>query len=216
MIEGTIPQDYSDKQMKILQAAEKLFAGKGFAGTSVRDVASEAGVNVAMISYYFGSKEKLLESLFAHRIKDTAMMMEALLKDSNMTPFQKLEQLIDNYVNKIMSNQCFYRVMMREQLMQDLNHVSELIHTTKIRNMEIVKKLIQEGQRKNIFNKNIDVPMMMTLIVGTIQQAISTQNTYRIMNKMEDLPEDKFAEHLKKKLKHYLKFVLKAALTYEE
>ena len=48
---------------KIFLAAEKLFAEKGFAATSTRDIAKNAGVNVSMISYYFGSKEKLFEEI---------------------------------------------------------------------------------------------------------------------------------------------------------
>ena len=58
----------NDKQIQIIETAEKLFADKGFSGTSVRDIADEADVNLAMISYYFGSKEKLLEALFTHRM----------------------------------------------------------------------------------------------------------------------------------------------------
>lgn len=54
---------------KILYSAEKLFADKGFAATSTRDIAKSAGVNVSMISYYFGSKEKLFEEIFKVRMK---------------------------------------------------------------------------------------------------------------------------------------------------
>ncbi|HNO01068.1 MAG TPA: TetR family transcriptional regulator, partial [Chitinophagaceae bacterium] len=43
-----------------MKKAEKLFAEKGYNGTSVRDIAEKAGINLAMVSYYFGSKEKLL------------------------------------------------------------------------------------------------------------------------------------------------------------
>ena len=55
--------DFNDKQLKIMEAAEELFAEKGFSGTSVRDIADAADVNVAMISYYFGSKEKMVNKL---------------------------------------------------------------------------------------------------------------------------------------------------------
>jgi len=55
-------EGYSEKQLGILLVAERLFADKGFHGTSVRDIAQEADVNIAMISYYFGSKDKLLEA----------------------------------------------------------------------------------------------------------------------------------------------------------
>ena len=57
----------SDKREHILIEAEKLFGERGFDGTSVRDIAQSAGVNLAMISYYFGSKEKLLEALVVFR-----------------------------------------------------------------------------------------------------------------------------------------------------
>ena len=53
----------NDKQLQILLVAEKLFAEKGFDGTSIRNIAKEAGINIAMVSYYFGSKEKMLEAL---------------------------------------------------------------------------------------------------------------------------------------------------------
>jgi len=45
--------EFSEKQLEILHVAEKLFATSGFDGTSVRDIAHEAQVNVAMINYYF-------------------------------------------------------------------------------------------------------------------------------------------------------------------
>ena len=60
--------EYNAKQMQIINVAEKLFAEKGFAATSVRDIANEADVNVSMISYYFGSKEKLAEALFVYSL----------------------------------------------------------------------------------------------------------------------------------------------------
>ncbi|MBF2093022.1 helix-turn-helix transcriptional regulator, partial [Flavobacterium psychrophilum] len=59
--------DFNDKQIEIILVAEKLFAEKGFDGTSIRDIAKTAGINIAMISYYFGSKEKLLESVVIFR-----------------------------------------------------------------------------------------------------------------------------------------------------
>ena len=46
---------FTEKQIKILDVAEELIAKKGFDGTSVRDICTKANINVAMISYYFGS-----------------------------------------------------------------------------------------------------------------------------------------------------------------
>jgi AcrR family transcriptional regulator len=52
---------------KILDAAEKLFVYNGFSGTSLRAIIKEAGVNTAAVHYHFGSKEGLIEAVFARR-----------------------------------------------------------------------------------------------------------------------------------------------------
>ena len=80
--------EFNEKQVEILQVAEQLFAEVGFDGTSIRDIAQKANINIAMISYYFGSKEKLLESLVLHRISAMSLQLENLLQE-NLSPIQK-------------------------------------------------------------------------------------------------------------------------------
>jgi AcrR family transcriptional regulator len=53
---------------RILDAAERLFAERGYDGTSLRAITGEAGVNLAAVNYHFSSKETLLRSLFARRL----------------------------------------------------------------------------------------------------------------------------------------------------
>lgn len=56
-----------DLRQSILDAAEALFSRHGFYGVTVRQVASEAGVDTALIHYYFGAKRELFDSVFARR-----------------------------------------------------------------------------------------------------------------------------------------------------
>jgi AcrR family transcriptional regulator len=56
-------QSEHDAKRRILIAAKKLFARQGFDGTTVRQICEEAGANVALVSYYFGGKEKVLEEV---------------------------------------------------------------------------------------------------------------------------------------------------------
>ena len=58
-----------DTKELILNSAEKLFADKGFDGTSLRSITAGAGVNLAAIHYYFGSKEALLQAVLARRLE---------------------------------------------------------------------------------------------------------------------------------------------------
>lgn len=53
---------------RLLDTAEQLFATKGIANTSTRDITGQAGVNLASVNYHFGSKEALVEEIIARRI----------------------------------------------------------------------------------------------------------------------------------------------------
>jgi AcrR family transcriptional regulator len=207
--------EYSEKQMQIMEAAEELFAEKGFDGTSVRDIAEEAGVNLAMISYYFGSKDKLMESLFKYRGESIKLQLESMIENKELSSLQKVYALIDNYIDRIMKQQCFHKILSRIQMVELKGITTQLIHELKRTNQELVKKLIQEGQRRGEFKKNIDVPLMMAILVGTTSHLVTTQHYYRKLNNLESLSDEEFEKLIKKKLSHHLKLVFKAILTYE-
>lgn len=198
-----------------MEAAEVLFAEKGFNGTSVRDIAEKAGVNLAMISYYFGSKDKLFESLFTYRADGTKVKIETIIGRDDLSAMEKIYLLIDGYIEKIMGQQCFHRVLAREQV---LNNVvtSKLILDMKKRNQELIKKIIHDGQRKGEFRKHIDIPMMMITMIGTANNLVTQKHYYKELNNLNDLSDEEFEKQIRKKLSNHLKMVFKAILTYEE
>lgn len=86
----------------------------------------------------------------------------------------------------------------------------------KRRNQELVKQIIKEGQKKGVFKKNIDIPMMMATMLGTANQVMTTLPFYKEVNNLADMPEEEFQKLIKKKLTLHLKSIFKAILTYEE
>jgi len=208
--------EYSDKQIQIMEAAEKLFADKGFSGTSVRDIAETADINLAMVSYYFGSKEKLFEAMFAHRSEFFKLQLETMVQNKELEPMEKMYRLIDQYILKLTNQQCFHRIMVREQMMNNNGFIASQIHTLKTRNQALIKQLIQEGQDKGVFKKDIDVPLMMMTMVGTVSQLVTTRHFYKEMNGLQALSEEEFDQHIKTKLSEHLKKIFKAILSNEE
>ena len=207
---------YSDKQLQILETAERLFARKGFDGTSVRDIADEAGVNVAMISYYFRSKEKLMEALFEQRMGHIKMRVESLLVDDTHTPIEKMEILIDEHIERVMHRQQFHRIMFCEQILNKNPFIIKMVNDLKIRNMTIIHKLIQDGQKKGAFRKKVDVVMMLTTMYGTVSHSMVSLDYYREFNNLQDMPEEEYQAMFKKKLSNHIKALFKAILMYEE
>lgn len=77
----------SDTRARILDAAERLFMAHGYDGTSMRQITSEAGVNLAAVNYHFGSKEALIQEVFRRRLN--------WLNEERMRALDELEATAD-------------------------------------------------------------------------------------------------------------------------
>jgi AcrR family transcriptional regulator len=205
----------SIKQVQLLDTAELLFSRKGFDGTSVRDIAEAAGINTAMISYYFGSKEKLMEQIFERKSLDLLENVEKLLKDADLDPFQKMYSLVDIYVNNIMERKNFHRILLAEQIINQNPSIVQLMEKMKTRNSESVNELIRLGQKKGLFRKNIDIPMMTNTLVGTVSYMLINLEFYRKYHHMESMKEEEFERTVRKKLSVHLRTIYKAILSHE-
>jgi AcrR family transcriptional regulator len=208
--------NFNDKQLQIIETAEKLFAAKGFDGTSVRDIADAADINVAMISYYFGSKEKLMEAIFEIKIGKVQMRVEELLKDTTMTPIEKVNILVDEHIEKVIKSQQFYRIMICEQVSNKSPAIMQKVKTLKVRNAELIAELIKEGQKKGDFKKKVDVVLMLNTMIGTVWQTIITKDHYQEFTNNQALSDEEYEKLLKKKLMLHIKTLFKVILTNEE
>ena len=188
---------------------------KGFEGTSVRDIADEAGVNIAMISYYFGSKEKLMQALFEKKIGDIKMRVESLIKDDSLTSIQKVEMLIEEHVERVMRDKQFHRIMVCEQIINKNPVIINLLKDIKFRNASIIGELIKDGQKKGEFKKKVDVVMLLSIMFGTVTQLMINQDFYRDFNKLGDLTDEEFEKVLKQKASTYIKKIFKSLLVNE-
>lgn len=207
--------EYSEKQWQIMDSAEQLFADQGFNGTSVRDIAEKANVNLAMISYYFGSKEKLLEAIFDYRGEKAKLSLEDIIQKPGYTSLEKVYMLIDHYISKILNQQCFHRILAREQVLNNTDTITGLILNMKKRNLEIIQRLIQEGQRNGEFKQDIDVNLMVSTMVGTANNVFTSKYYYKELSGLGHLSDDEFMELIKQKLSRHLKSLFKIMLTDE-
>lgn len=199
------------KRESILEAAEELFAENGFDATSVRELASKAGVNLAMINYYFGSKEKLLEGLVEYRASFMRERLEDLQKE-NLHPTEKIDKLIEIYAEKIMSNHRFHRILHRQISLQKRTELNTAILPIIFKNMEAVRSIINDGIEKKVF-RQVDVELLIISIVGTISQVIlSTAFCTGFMLGKDVQPGEFYNDDLKKRVQNHLKEMAKRYL----
>jgi AcrR family transcriptional regulator len=199
-----------DKRAHILSVAEELFAENGFDGTSVRDIAQLANVNLAMISYYFGSKEKLLEALIEDRAGYTLGILEELNKNQTLTPWEKIDRQVDFYVEKIIGNFRFHCIM-SQQYKSTQPEIKELLINIKLRNLEQIKQVIADGQKKKVFRK-VDVELTMASVFGTLTHITNSKALYCRLMKIDDTDDASYRKKIAPRLKTHLKQMMRAHL----
>jgi AcrR family transcriptional regulator len=203
---------FNDKQIQILEVAETLFAEKGFDGTSIRNIAKEAKINIAMVSYYFGSKERLLESLIVYRTSDLKNQLDYLLLE-DIEPIDKINKLIELYINRINTNRGIYRIIHFEftskKRDQNLHAFSEL----KKGNLKSLEAIIEEGQKKGVFRKDIIIPLITPTILGTFFHFHMNKPFFE--NLLNLKTEDLYNNYVKTNLTKHIQQTIKALLIYE-
>jgi AcrR family transcriptional regulator len=196
------------KKEQILEVAETLFAEHGYEGTSVRKLAKKARINVAMISYYFGSKEKLFQALVEYRARGTHEKLRSLNKNE-FDPMTKIEMLVDLYVDKIYDNHSFHKILQREIALQQRSQMHEAIAEIMLRNVHEMRKMIEEGQRKKIFRKKIDIECTIASMIGTISQVTKSSMLACKMINLNPDTNSIFDEKNKTRVKKHLRDLLK-------
>jgi AcrR family transcriptional regulator len=207
-----VKTDFNEKQIQILLIAETLFADNGFDGTSIRTIAKEAEINVAMVSYYFGSKEKLLEALIVYRTSDLKIQMENLSVE-DLDPIEKIDKLIELYINRIRCNKGIYRILHFEFSSENNEDRMKALNEVRDRNLKSLETIIHEGQEKGIFRKDVIIPLIPPTIMGTFFH-FNMNKVYfkKLLNLATD---EQFDNYIQTTFKAHIQQTIKALLIYE-
>lgn len=175
-----------DKRDHIMDEAIALFAEKGFEGSTIRDLAQKAQVNIAMINYYFGSKEKLFEAIVEKRATHMRGFLEPILADKQLTEIEKMDLIIEGYVTRFLAQPLFHKVLQQELLVTQREYMHEQITALFIKNTKDIVSVIEKGIKNKAFKK-VDPELTFASILGTINQIMMSRV---ICNKLMNKPSD--------------------------
>jgi len=138
-------------EQMILLAAKKVFVRKGYTGSTMQEIANEAGINKSLLHYYFRSKEKLFNAVFHEAFKNFIPRVGEIMT-SEPPFFDKIEAFVGIYINLLMEN-----TYLPGFILQEINrNPDKLIH---------------------FFQK---IGVQMQLIVQLIEEEINSGNIYFI------------------------------------
>jgi AcrR family transcriptional regulator len=142
-----------DRREQILQAAQKLFADKGFRETNLNDVGVQLGFRRQAVYHYFQSKEDILYELIDRAGQAIATSAQPTL-DADMPPAEKLAEVVRNHVRQLLTNIDVFRIQFSE-LFKLSGERADGLRRDMAAYIHSIAKVIKAGQKDGSF---IDIP----------------------------------------------------------
>ncbi|MBV1886675.1 MAG: TetR/AcrR family transcriptional regulator [Parvibaculaceae bacterium] len=163
-------QQPTDMRSRLLSVALKLFARRGFDGTSTREIVSEAGANQGHIPYYFGTKEKLWQEAvnIAFERLNTAMDPEALSLDT-LPSTDSLAHLIRRYVH-FAADYPEFILLMNEEGKQESPRMQWLVDTHAKPIFATLTALYKQAMRDGALRVPMPPPHFHYIFIGAVTQ----------------------------------------------
>jgi TetR/AcrR family transcriptional regulator len=137
---------------KILQVASRMFAEKGFANASVRDICRETGTTPPVIYYYFGSKKGLFEAVARKQISMGDFILKLSRASGLKDPRKGLEAFVSTYLSSFPEHTFDVGLYMRDSASLD-KHSAQMVSEDLERIRALAANLITRSIAKGLFRK---------------------------------------------------------------
>lgn len=154
----------ADSREALILAARTIFAEKGFDGTTVKDIADSAKLNVSLISYYFGGKDGLYREIVESFGKSMFQRMQRILTPADSLEEVRVklklwaEEFMESHVNHNDVTTIIHRDIckkFKEASMTDV--MRDVFKNTFLKNYQHIEGFLKDAQKKGLLRKDFDV-----------------------------------------------------------
>src|ERR1700746_2155828 len=157
-----------DKREAILRAATSVFAHNGYFNSKVADIAREAGVADGTVYLYFKSKEDILHSIFDRSVDEA--IAEVKKKIQNISePRDKLRQIALLHLERLGADRDL-AVVFQVELRGSTKFMEEFSASAFGEYLDLLRKIIEEGQRSRIFRKDMNAKVVAKILFGALDE----------------------------------------------
>lgn len=190
---------------KVLEAARKVFTTKGMAGARMQDIADEAGINKAMLHYYFRDKDKLFETVFIEEAQKFFPKLNMIFQ-ADMPLFEKIEKFVAEYIDEMVKNPYLPWFVMNEinrdpdQFLYKIWGKENLPNPGKL--LEQIEKEVKKGTIKRIDPLHLLMNLLSMTIFPFVAKPMMTRNLR--------LSDARFKQAMEERKKEIPKFIIDA------
>ena len=158
-------QQNTETEIKIIAAATEIFLQKGKDGARMQEIANKAGINKALLHYYFRSKDKLFEKVFYKEVRTMLnITLDSVTETDNFEEF--LQLFISNYIDNVALRKKLFRFILweSENFMENVtDQFSQVFKNRGFQQNPIilrVKKAIADGQIRKLDPNNFALSLI--------------------------------------------------------
>ena len=145
MKQGRQTARHADTAFDLKRAARAEFAARGFDGASVRAITTAAGVNLGAITYHFGSKQALYETVVSDALEQAAVRMEAAASSAERTPLERAGEVVRVFFDYFGENPEVPRLMLQALASRQGPPAAVAVHLQRM--IAALAALVMAGQR---------------------------------------------------------------------
>ncbi len=180
------------KHAKIITAAVKVFAEKGFHNARVSEIAKEAKVADGTIYLYFKNKDDILISLFEQELgKIVADIRQDLEQEKN--PLRKIERLVMNHLSMVAKQRRLTEVLGIE-VRQSAKFMKKYVNKPFMEYLDLIRSIITEGQEQGLIRRELAPGIMKRALFGALDEMVrywllSTQSKHSISEAAQQISD---------------------------
>jgi AcrR family transcriptional regulator len=196
--------DETNQRERLLDAAVACFAADGVAATSLRSIALQAGVTPALVNYYFGSKEQLLDAFVTERVALAAQVLRAGLLEAGDNPRAILAAFVSG-IHGVVERYPWWPAIWVREVLSEKGALRDMMQ--KIIAPQVTQPLAQAlvaAQKRGAISTDLDPRLLVVSLVGLTLFPLAAEHIWRRIFPAGDIDRGVLLRHTLALLDHGL------------
>jgi AcrR family transcriptional regulator len=190
-------------EVRILEAAKKVFHRKGFEGARMQEIADEAGINKSLLHYYFRTKENLFDAVFKAAFREIFTKLFTTV-GSDVSLEEKLKNLIGEYIGFLQKNSYIPGFILAE-LNQNPEKIIEVFKSA-----PVSPAMLFERMKESIHDEKLEKTDVRELFINILALCIFPIIARPMLQYIFDFSDEEFDQFIEKRKKELPEFIMNA------
>ncbi len=196
--------DETNQRERLLDAAVVCFAAEGVAATSLRSIALEAGVTPALVNYYFGTKEQLLDAFIAERVTPAVQLLRERLLEAGDDPRALLGAFVHG-IHDVVARFPWWPSLWVREVINEKGTLRDVLHKIIAPQVtQLLARTLVEAQKRGAISADLDPRLLVVSLVGLTMFPLAAEHIWRRIFPAGDIDHGVLLRHTLALLDHGL------------